>query len=869
MFPEDDYEPPAPHLTLRRRVDAALRGAAAGGLDHASCDTIQRAVIAVCEGGLTAEWADLFVTLVGKTAGGDDRPRRVFDLARSVRPLVDLAGQEPWAAVVRELCVEGVLDGTAKPAEVVRRLLRWVELPEGRLVFQAFAEYVGKCRPRTRAAEVRRAFAALVAGGDGADRRLPARVLAETLQTAGEFGIPPYELSLEIRGLADLLFAPAGVTDERYALDGGLIRLIRQHGFSVAHLITLNLEHSAAGRGPHLRAWLPTLLANGLTEGRLPGLLVSGWFHPPGEPGTTADAPGRMSKRAWDTVVQMVRAVQPLPNGEQALELVIGHLRPPADLEKQVRSLADVVLPWAARPAATLDALRTAIRHANVRQDGHAALLAAAGLPGRMSVPESHAFFLRYLADHPPYAERTPEAARYREKTFDVIRRLHNVSHGFGALKVVNQRMPDGGPSAYDQFGDDLFARLDLVNASSNDRFPGYGYVFVGPQMERIFAHDLSHPSDPLHHYRAAWTDPGRLRSTHLDLDRFADAEFTFLRGFVAVSVPDGDFGPRYEVAGTPLTLLVWNNHFPAVEGELAVLVPTSLYRERIAPCLIRCTEIDQPQPDSRDACRAGLDPESLRAECVARSLPFVDLGSPSVAGGGLVNGFPSRKPPYHEWEAALPAYETRDGAGHIHKSHILGGYRTRLNNDPELDRALQPLRDANDLVFDIASSYLNLLDIFFMCFATWHRGDTLDAIDFEEVFDEDDQQQLAEAEEDDEPFNPRNTRILMTAYEVHDQLVAGRAPRSAFRVYCTANPLHLYPPPDGTITLDTFDMTLVVRGPGGRREVSLARDKVGSQERAELLWVRHVLAHLRRTGFDFRPYDHAAVAGLLADGNG
>jgi hypothetical protein len=334
------------------------------------------------------------------------------------------------------------------------------------------------------------------------------------------------------------------------------------------------------------------------------------------------------------------------------------------------------------------------------------------------------------------------------------------------------------------------------------------------------------------------------------------------------VSVPGGDFAPRYEVAGTHLTLLIWNNHFPTVEGELAMLVPTSVLRERIAPCLIRCTEMNEAHPDSRDACRAGLDPQSLRAECAARSLPYVDLGSPSVAGGGLVNGFPPQQPPYHEWEATLPTFETRDAAGHVHKSHILGGYRTRLANDPELDRALQPLRDGNDVVFDIASSCLNLLDIFFLTFATWHRGDTLDAIDFEEVFDENEHQQMA-ATDEEEPFNPRNTRILMTAYAVHDQLTERRAPRSAFRVYCTANPLHLYPPPEGTVTLDTFDMSLVVRGPDGRREISLARDRVGSKERAEMLWVRHVLGHLRRTGFDMRPYDYAAVAGLLTNPDG
>ena len=108
-----------------------------------------------------------------------------------------------------------------------------------------------------------------------------------------------------------------------------------------------------------------------------------------------------------------------------------------------------------------------------------------------------------------------------------------------------------------------------------------------------------------------------------------------------------------------------------------------------------------------------------------------------------------------------------------------------------------------------------------------------------------------------------------MTAYAVHDQLVALRASRSEFRVYCSANPLHIYPQPEATITLDTLDMKLVVRSPEGHREISLASDRVGSCERAELLWVSHVLTYQRRTGFDMRPHDHVAVAGLFPDGAG
>ncbi|VTR98037.1 unnamed protein product [Gemmata massiliana] len=851
--------------SLRRRVDAAL--ALPDELSHAVCDTLQYAVDTVCAGTSSREWADLFVTMVGRTEIGDDRPQRVLELARAVRALIDRVRSEPWPILVRELCADGIATQRTGPSiDVVRRVHRWIDLPEGRLALRAYISYEDQCRrSRVPAVEARRAFASLVAVSGDAGRPVRASALAAAIQTAGEFRVPPIELGREI-GELDAL--PIDAAPDRYALDSGLVHQFREQGFSMTHLFALNREHALAPAGAALlRAWLPVLLTGGLTEGKLLALLLRGGYQPPGAPtGPIESAP--ISPKAWDNLVQIVRVLEPLTTRDGALEIVFGQFRNSAELEKRGRVVREQVLAWAARPRPGLEALRTAFQNLNVRQDGHAATLAALGLPSRMSSQEAFAFFSRYLADHSPHAEGSAESRLYREKTYDVIRRLHNVSHGFGALKIVNQRMPDGGPSAFDEFGDDLFEKLFVLNGSSYDQFPGYGVVFVGAQMERIFAHDLDHPSDPLHRYRAAWTDPQRLRSTHLDLDRFADAEFAFVRGFLGVSVPDGDFAPQYEVAGTPLTLMVWNDHFPGVEGELAMLVPTSLYRERVRPCLIRCKELDKEHPEVLDACRAGLDPNALRAECAALGLPFVDLGSPSVAGGGLVNGFPARLPPYHAWEATLPAHETRDGAGHVHKSHILGGYRTRLGNDPELDRALQPLREGNDRVFDIASSYLNLLDIFFISFATWHRGDTLDAIDFENVFDEEDQQQIAETD-DDEPFNPRNTRVLTTAYAVHDQLVERRAPRSEFRVYCSANPLHLYPPPEATITLDTLDMRLVVRGANDRREISLARDRVGSGERAELLWVTHVLAYLRRTGFDMRPYDRAAVAGLISDTGG
>lgn len=161
---DNDFEWLPLHEALRHKVDAALSLSSAG-LAHAVCDTLQRAVDTVCGDSLSREWADLFVTMAGHTETGDDRPQRVLELARSVRALIDRARNEPWSALARELCSDGVtaqLDN--QPVEVVRRLHRWIDLTEGHLALQAYTAYEEQCRrSRVSAVEVRRAFASLVA----------------------------------------------------------------------------------------------------------------------------------------------------------------------------------------------------------------------------------------------------------------------------------------------------------------------------------------------------------------------------------------------------------------------------------------------------------------------------------------------------------------------------------------------------------------------------------------------------------------------------------------------------------------------------------------------------------------------------------
>src|SRR5262249_7668578 len=150
---------------------------------------------------------------------GDERPQRVLELARSARAFIDRLQNEPWQATARDLCSDGIAVRTGQSIEVVRRVHRWIDLPESRALLQAYAEYEQRCRRSSApVGEVRRAIAGLVVTCPDVSQQTRARVLAATVQTACEFGIPPFELTAEIRGLAALPLVAAPANDW-YALD--------------------------------------------------------------------------------------------------------------------------------------------------------------------------------------------------------------------------------------------------------------------------------------------------------------------------------------------------------------------------------------------------------------------------------------------------------------------------------------------------------------------------------------------------------------------------------------------------------------------------------------------------------------------------
>jgi len=433
---DNDYGQLPLHKALRRRVDAAL-SLPTTGLSHGVCDTLQRAVDTVCETDLSREWADLFVTMTRHTEAGGDRPERVLELARATRALIDRVRNEPSPVIARELCADAVVaQAGGPPVDVVRLLHRWIDLPEGRLVLQAYAEYEELCRrSRTSAVEVRRALAGLVAACEDPGRQTRAHVLAETVRTAGEFGVPPIELSLEIRGLAAIPFDTAVPAHDRYALDGGLVRLFREQGFSVFHLISLNHEHClppTPGRGALLRAWLPTLLASGLTESKLTGLLLRGGYRPPGM-SKGPDEPASLSQRGWDTWYRSSGRSSPSATRRWNSSSASSAIRPTwrsgcASCGNSFWRGSHVPVPvWTPSEP-----------RSNTSTRGKTATRPRSRWPGsRVGCPPAKRS--RSSVVSWPTTHRTPrgsaEARLYREKTYDIIRRLHNVSHGVRRAK--------------------------------------------------------------------------------------------------------------------------------------------------------------------------------------------------------------------------------------------------------------------------------------------------------------------------------------------------------------------------------------------------------------------------------------------------
>ncbi|MCB0337175.1 MAG: hypothetical protein KDD62_12745, partial [Bdellovibrionales bacterium] len=141
--------------------------------------------------------------------------------------------------------------------------------------------------------------------------------------------------------------------------------------------------------------------------------------------------------------------------------------------------------------------------------------------------------------DHPPHAitdvtgEITEKAKQFYLETLSHYRRLYSLFNGFSALIFDGKRLGnEHAPLA--QFGNDCALRVDVVNASSIDQFPGRGYLISGLIPSQIFAPDEDSPAHApsFQRYKTAWPHLANALD-HLDKTRYL-----LTRGAIAVIPP-------------------------------------------------------------------------------------------------------------------------------------------------------------------------------------------------------------------------------------------------------------------------------------------------------------------------------------------
>jgi hypothetical protein len=206
-----------------------------------------------------------------------------------------------------------------------------------------------------------------------------------------------------------------------------------------------------------------------------------------------------------------------------------------------------------------------------------------------------------------------------------------------------------------------------------------------------------------------------------------------------------------------------------------------------------------------------GLKFQDLKRACEEMHVPFLNLGWASNI-GGLCNAYAPCSPPYFEWERELSTHD-KDGAGHVHKSHIKGYYVSKA--DAETTRLLLPLRQAHDSVYRIASAYLGLSDLFRISLALWHKGLTLT----EQMGD--DRELAQDSDEEEQSLSANELKMLEEAYRWNDLHQRNVVDPNAFPVLCIARTFDSWNMTSSPVILDTYDLTL--RLPDGSR-VSLDR---------------------------------------------
>lgn len=469
--------------------------------------------------------------------------------------------------------------------------------------------------------------------------------------------------------------------------------------------------------------------------------------------------------------------------------------------------------------------------------------------------------YTQYLDIH--WTITNPQAQKVYDETLRVYRRAFNIHHGFSSLKCETQRPPTREPPLLARFSKDVARSTNYINAKDINLFPGRGIAISGLMPERVFVSDISAKKlggDPFHKYKKAWP---WVQDVFDDLPK---VHFIFTRGFIAVSYIDSKDGnnksDKYkleDIGGKKIdySYIVFNDHHHNYGCDVAFLVPTRILRQKLTGTLIPYEDYTGFSSKNKDVNEMGLTPKELILASKQIPANVLNLCWGSNIGGGLCNAYPPNSSPYHLWEIPLRGKETEDSYRHIHKSHILGGYKPVMT--PELEAMMIPLRKAHQNVYTLTTKYQNLLDIFRLSHALWHKGETLGEkletgeIDFDLALDRETvkyEQVLEEGKKDEISKNPASRRMLVEAYKLHSGHENGKTDRNDFPLLVLTNALD-YWKLDSPFILDTYDMTLNINGE--KIQLSQYSDGTGSEETD--IWYIKVIPYLGDSIKDLRFY--------------
>lgn len=459
--------------------------------------------------------------------------------------------------------------------------------------------------------------------------------------------------------------------------------------------------------------------------------------------------------------------------------------------------------------------------------------------------------------DHVPFSEEDPRAAQVRKESFLIMRRIWDLYAGFGALTFEGMRRGEKLASLA-EFGLDSAGAVHGIRADDKDVAPGRGYLISYLSKDNLFARSKHGQKDPHEDLKLAMPWAAR------ELDDIERTRYLTLRKCIAVIPPQL---PKYEIEGVHYTFIAWNDHFHNGWCDRASLVPTLVVMEQLKNSAY---EINNSSADfsssTVDINTRGLNPHDLDLICREKGLVMLDVGSGSVLGGGMCNAFPVGSSPYHDWENMVNQYVTKDIWGHRHKSYMVNGSYQR-DMDEKLDKALEPLREAHNIVRDVTNRCLNLLTWFQLGNAFWRKGQT---VPFQrETFSDGSGDsnfgskgisvptpELTRAERRGSfTPTPYSHRMLMQAYDWHNVFNQAGADQKAFPVLGSVDALRYSVQPKQML-LDTYDLRLW--NGSAWQQLPQWSDGTGAEEQE--VWNNKILAKLGPLD-DIRWYRREAFA--------